>query len=1245
MDDEEEQLRVVLEATPIAIVVGDSRGTIVLANTHAQTVFGYTADEMIGRDSNVLVPERFQAAFAGLRAEYLAAPAGRPMDRGNELYGLRKDGSEVPIEIGLNPVRTRRGQYILAAIIDISERLLAEERTHSEEQMRLVLDGSADAMLVTDAGGRITLVNNRFEMMFGYLRPELLKNSIEMLIPERFREAHRAEHGNQLGRPGAGRREFWGLHKDGREVSIEVGLSPLNTTRGEYVLASVVDVTARKRAEEIRLADVAHAVEISALNAEKAVVEKSLAGSERRVRRQSGRLASLWRIVNTPSLHGAELVDAMLREAATAIRPGQVYAGMLGHIEGADFVLDAVAGQAGSNDAVATERILRFGERVDVNETLLARNVDGARTQAWDDCQALPDLPLRAREAGLRSQIVTHFFANGAAFVLCLASLEAPSEVPFGPPDYEYVEVLASFFARHLEQERLEGSLRAAEARARQHAERLAALWQVANNPLLRGQDLLFSMLRQGASALRSQQRFQGLLGRIEGDEVVVIGIGAESGTRGAIANVRIGRRTPLDETLVPSTTGTRAWDDISALSTAPPSLAFLGWRSAITTQFTAGASQYWLIFGSSEPTATSFDEEDHAYIDVLASSFANQLQVTTLEGSLTEEVERSRRHIERLDALQSIVNNPDLQHEELLQAMLGQAAAAIRPGQNFRGVLWFVEGSELTIKAVASSRPILDEFPPVGNSIPIAQTFIGSVIEGGRGTHSWNHIKTAERSRLARRYDTESLIVTTFRAGTTSWGLSFASSEATPDPIGSEDYAYMEVLASFFANHLQQRWQFERLEYHQAHDVLTGLLSRSQFRSQARAAAAHCRSFAIILVNIDAFREVNEARGHMIGDAVLVEVGNALRQRAIGDEIVGRIEGDVFGIYVPEPVSLSAVHSRALDYAGVFAAAFSTGDRAGTDLIARTGSLGIAVAPEDGTLIDAVLLRAGTALANAKTRGHGSVVFYEAGMEGDATRRTALLNEIAEALVKDQFVLYYQPHVEISTGKVTGCEALIRWNHPTRGLLLPSHFIPFAEANGAIANIDAWVMRNALAGANELAALRPGFRVFFNLSGRQAGNLKIIREFTTAARNGVTLANIGVEITESDAMRDVEATRHVCRALRRLNIRIAIDDFGTGYSSLSFLKRLPVDVVKIDRSFISGILTDPHDATIAETIIAITKNFGFDSLAEGVEDFAEADWLRERACRYMQGFAICRPLPLEGFKHWIDARNERETA
>jgi diguanylate cyclase (GGDEF)-like protein len=1131
-------------------------------------------------------------------------------------------------------------------------------------------------------------------------------------------------------------------------------------------------------------------------------------------RREAQRLEALWRIVNRPNLRGDDLVLAMLDEAAGSMRPGHAFAGTLGHIEGSHFVIDAVAGHFGAGGEAAWN-LLPFGRRLERSETLTARDLDAGRTQAWNDCQTLADLPPLARAGGLRSQITTQFAAGGTTYVLTFGSCEAPLQPPFGSDDFSYIELLGSFFARHIDLEFMQHSLIGAELRAREHAQRLEALWKIAGNQTLAPDELLLAILRQAAATIRPAQCFRGYLSRLEGDEIVVVGVGAARedavqassglqinqrnalsdtmiprmgrttawedagaipdpppqfaalGWRAIIATrftaagndfiltfasqepsavsfgaedlayvdvlaslfakqlemnalafslrgeqarsrehaerleallqiaaiptlrgeqlmramlrqaaagirplqrfggilgsidgddvtiisldtesfeedtrserIRPGRRTPLKETIVPFVGLSQAWDDLGEVD-FPPAVEILGWRAAMSTRFEAGGANYSLTFFAYEPASPPFSTEDTAYLDVLAASFAKQLEVNQLEDSLRDEEEHSRRHAERLETLWKIVNDPELRDTELFLVMLRESAARIRPDQAFSGMLWRVEGSDLIVEALAEGEDSFGSLPStIGEVIPLADTLAGKVIAANAGTRSWDDVTVSGESSVhTEALGTRSLIITTFRAGGTTWGLLFASNQAATRPLDRQDHAYVEVVASFFANHVQQRWQFERIRYQQSHDVLTGLLNRSQFRSQARAAARTNARYAIILVGVDAFREVNESYGHMVGDALLVEVGNALARRAASDEIVGRIGGDIFGIYIANPVDLEAVRERALIFAGAFTSPFSTGDDAGVEFVSRTASLGLSVSPDDGTMLDAILSHADAALVSAKRAGHGSIRIYEPEMEGEASRRTSMRNELAEAVATDQFVLYFQPHIELRSGTVSGCEVLIRWNHPTRGLLLPQHFIPFAEQSGMIAAIDTWVMQQSFAASKALLEVGPDFRLYFNLSGRQAGDARLIRAFVEAARNGVALEHIGVEITETDAMRDVDATRRVCRALRRLNVRIAIDDFGTGYSSLSSLKQLPVDIVKIDRSFISGVLTDPHDATIADTIMTIAARFGFDSLAEGVETLAQIGWLRERPCRYMQGYAICHPLPLADFKRWL---------
>jgi diguanylate cyclase (GGDEF)-like protein len=962
-------------------------------------------------------------------------------------------------------------------------------------------------------------------------------------------------------------------------------------------------------------------------------LESSLGDEEQRSRQHAERLEALWQIANNPTLQGEALVLAMLRKAAAAMRPNQRFRGQLGRIEGDVLILIAIGSDTSEGNARPGR--IAVGGAKPLEQTIFPLLT---RTHAWDDLAALDEPPVVVANLGWRAVISTLFEAAGSRYILSFSSNE-PAAIPFNANDLTYIDVIATAFANQLAVAQLEESLRDEEERSRQHAERLEALWQIANNPTLRGEELTFAMLRQAAAAIRPGQLFRGVLGRIEGDEAVIVAVGVRPDDDDPRAQlVWPGRRTRLQQTIIPRVGQTQAFEDLQTAGELSANHQRLGWRATVTTQFEAGGSRYSLTFASPEPATTPFSAADLAYVDTVASSFAKQLELNRLEDSLRDEEEQSRHHAERLEALWKIVNDPGLKDQELQLAMLRQAAAALRTNQTFRGMLWRVAGTDMVVEALAHyphAGPALHT--QVGDVVPLAGTVAGHVLADGGGTRSWNDIQTsAEASQIAVRHDTHAMIVTTFTAGATTWGLLFASNEPALTPLGPQDHTYVEVIASFFANHVQQRWQFERIQYQQSHDVLTGLLNRSQFRSQARAAARTSAHYAIVLVNVDAFREINETYGNMIGDAILVEVGNALRQRAGEDEIVGRIGGNIFGIFIPQATTKEIVRSRVRNFAEAFAQPFSTGDREGKEFISRTASFGTAVAPDDGTILDEILSHADSALVDAKKRGQGSIVVYEPGMEGDAVRRAALRNELADAVAKDQFVLHFQPHIEIGTGNVSGCEVLIRWNHPTRGLLLPGEFIPFAEQSGIITSIDQWVMQNTFTAAKELNECTPDFRIYFNLSGRQAGDPHLIRAFVNAARSGVALEHLGVEITESDAMRDVEATRHVCRALRRLNVMIAIDDFGTGYSSLSSLKRLPVDIVKIDRSFISGVLTDPHDATIADTIISIAARFGFDSLAEGVERLGEVGWLRSRPCRYGQGYAICHPLPLYAFKQWL---------
>jgi diguanylate cyclase (GGDEF)-like protein len=413
-------------------------------------------------------------------------------------------------------------------------------------------------------------------------------------------------------------------------------------------------------------------------------------------------------------------------------------------------------------------------------------------------------------------------------------------------------------------------------------------------------------------------------------------------------------------------------------------------------------------------------------------------------------------------------------------------------------------------------------------------------------------------------------------------------------------------------------------------------LRNRTQFRLDARAGYRLAAGGAVAVVDIDGFRYVNETHGHIIGDALLVEVGAELERRAIGDEVVGRLAGDTFGIFLPGLGEAAEACARVEVFAASFNRPFSTGDREGKEFVRLGATVGVAASTDTNVTIDTLLSRADTAVFAARRNGRGRTLAYEPGMESEEAARDRMLHEMSLAFERGEFEMYFQPHMDLERNRIVACEALIRWNHPTRGLLMPDEFIPFAEQNRSIGAISSYVMQASMDAAEELRAIDPVFRVYFNLSALDLADTQLVESFRAAASAGAPLENIGVEVTETAAIQDMGVTLHAIRSLQELGVCVAIDDFGIGYSSLSVLKRLPVDLIKIDRSFISEVLAGEHDAAISESVIAFGRRFGFATLGEGVETAEQLAWLAERGCRFAQGYHIAVPMPFEAFKLWL---------
>ena len=427
-------------------------------------------------------------------------------------------------------------------------------------------------------------------------------------------------------------------------------------------------------------------------------------------------------------------------------------------------------------------------------------------------------------------------------------------------------------------------------------------------------------------------------------------------------------------------------------------------------------------------------------------------------------------------------------------------------------------------------------------------------------------------------------------------------------------------------------------------HDALTGLPNRALLHDRLRREIARARRgdrfFALHLLDLDRFKSVNDALGHHTGDQLLKLVAERLSHAVRETDTVARLGGDEFAVLqtdVTRPEDAFGLSRRIIELLGQ---PFSIETR---ELMTST-SIGISIHPTDGLDVDDILKNADIAMYRAKAEGRNTFRMFSADMMTAAREGMTLENDLRRAIANQEFILHYQPQIDLRTNRIVGAEALVRWRHPTRGLVRPGDFLPFAEENGMIIQINEWVMREACREAKtwERQDL-PRLRVAINLSPVQFRKqnmrelvIDILRE------SALDPELLELELTETILMQNADAVAAELRELRKLGVSFSIDDFGTGYSSLAYVKSFPVDRLKIDQCFIRNLSTDPNDAAIVRAVINLGHSLGIEVIAEGVDSAEQVTMLRAEGCEEAQGFFFSTPVPAEDFIALVRQDNAR---
>jgi diguanylate cyclase (GGDEF)-like protein len=552
-------------------------------------------------------------------------------------------------------------------------------------------------------------------------------------------------------------------------------------------------------------------------------------------------------------------------------------------------------------------------------------------------------------------------------------------------------------------------------------------------------------------------------------------------------------------------------------------------------------------------------------------------------------------------------------------------AELAVLPTGEGHGIDWIVLDGDSEI--------------PLRTVEPSIHPSLAAIVEGGRPVVGPKTVRDPKvRAHLAQRGQRDCIVAPLIADSKLIGILSVANRLGDVTTFDTQDGRLFETIAAHTSVTLQNARLVDRLRHEALHDNLTKLPNRVLYMQRVTDLLARRRptdpQIAVMLIDLDRFKEINDTLGHATGDLLLQEVARRLR-RAVGERVtVARLGGDEFALLHPAQDTADDAVALAKSVREELQRSFAYQD---LDLEV-SASIGVALAPEHGRDASTLLRRADVAMYAAKNTATG-VAAYGENLDEHSPRKLALVGELRSVIDSEGLELYYQPKVDITSGRVIGVEALVRWPHRIEGLIPPDEFVPIAERTGLIGPMTDFVLRTALRQCRRWQQEGHDLSVAVNLSARSLLDSELVGDIARAlSESGVSPSKLVLEITETSVMSDAEYAMRVLNRLSSMGLTIAIDDFGTGYSSLSYLKRLPVNEVKVDKSFVLNMQDDENDAVIVRSIIDLGRNLGLRIVAEGVETASAWDALRAMGCDIAQGYFVSQPLPADQLTVWLES-------